>query len=88
MSRGPDRTVTDERILLEFILNPGPAFFASEFEDDLPVTRQRITGILDEMEDDGLVTSKKASGRRLWWLTDKGEERVTSTARELFQESG
>lgn len=81
---GPERSVTNDRILLEFVLNSGPAFFASEFEEHLSISRQRINEILDELEEDGYVTSKKASGRRLWWLTDEGNERVSRIARERF----
>lgn len=87
-SPGKDRTVTDDRLLLEFVLGSGPAFFASEFEEDLDLSRQRISQILDELEGEGYVASKKASGRRLWWLTEKGEQRVAKAARERFQEDG
>lgn len=83
---GPERTVSDERILLEFLLNPGPAFFTSEITENLPLVRQQVNNILDELEQDGYVTSKHASGRRLWWLTPKGNKWITERAREKFQD--
>ncbi len=79
---GPDREVTDERVLLEFILTADPAMFASEVADNLPVSRQRVTTLLDDMEnDDGWVTSKHASGRRLWWLTPTGRKQAAEELR-------
>lgn len=80
---GRDRSVTDERILLEFLLTSDPALFTSEVSAELPITRQRVNQILEELEnEEGYVTSKRASGRRLWWLTPKGHEYIAEVARE------
>lgn len=76
-----DREVTDERLLLEFLLSPDPAMFTSELAENLPITRQRVGQLLTELEEDGLVTSKKASGRNVWWLTPKGREFITDVVR-------
>jgi len=76
------RKVTDERVMLEFLLTSDPAMFTSEIAERLPVTRQRVGQMLDTLESEGFVTSKHAAGRRLWWLTEKGEEYITSVARE------
>lgn len=83
-TRGPNHTVTNERILIEFILNGDPALFASEVEPNLPLTRQQINNRLDEMAEEGLVYDKHASGRRLWWISQKGRERVAKAAREAL----
>lgn len=80
--RGSDRKVSDDRILLEFLLSADPALFTSEVSEPLPLTRQRVNDLLNSLEEDGLVTSKTASGRRLWWMTPKGRKRVVETARE------
>lgn len=86
---GREKTVPDERILVEFLLTSDPALFSSEVADNVPLTRQRVNTILDEMEDDGYLMSKKASGRRLWWLTDKGHDHLTQFLRdELFTDDG
>ncbi|WP_181691366.1 MarR family transcriptional regulator [Natronomonas sp. LN261] len=77
-----DREVSDERVLLEFLLTSDPALFTSELSENLPITRQRVGQLLNELEQDGLVTSKKASGRRLWWLTTSGKEYIAGIARE------
>jgi predicted ArsR family transcriptional regulator len=80
--RGSDRKVSDDRILLEFLLSADPALFTSEVSDPLPLSRQRVNDLLNELEDEGLVTSKTASGRRLWWMTAKGHEQVVKSARD------
>lgn len=80
---GPDREVTDERVLLEFILTADPALFASEVAENLPVSRQRVTTLLDNMEEDeGWVTSKHASGRRLWWISSTGRKQAAEELRK------
>lgn len=82
---GPERQVTDERLMLEIVINPDPAVFASEIEENVPISRQRVTGRLDDLEEKQFVYSKRASGRRLWWLTQKGRERVEERAREAIE---
>lgn len=81
-----DREVPDERLLLEFLLSPDPALFTSEIADNLPITRQRVGQLLDPLMEEGLVTSKYASGRRLYWLSPTGREYITAVARERFDE--
>lgn len=84
--KGPDREISDQRLLVEFVLSSDPALFASEIAENVPYTRQRVSQRLDEIEDkEGYVTSKVASGRRLWWLTDKGREYVAKLLRKEFE---
>jgi len=86
--RGPERTVRDERLLLEFIVSADPAFFSSEIAENVPLSRPQVNDRLDQLEDAGLVTSKTASGRRLWWITPDGREAVASRARLLLESKG
>jgi len=81
---GTDREVTNERILLEFLLTSDPALFASEVSENVPLSRQRVAQLLDELEEDGFITSKHASGRRLFWLTDDGHMYIAAQAREML----
>lgn len=78
---GSGREVTYERLLLEFLLTADPALFASELAENLPVGTTRVNQLLDELEDDGFVTSKHASGRRLFWLTPEGHQYIADVAR-------
>lgn len=85
--RGRDRSVSDERVLLEFLLTTDPALFTSEVSKTLPVSRQRVNQILNEMEESkAYVTSKKVSGRRLWWITERGHTYVADTVRECIED--
>lgn len=83
---GPDRKVTDERLLLEILINPDPAVFASEIVPHVPYTRQQVSNRLSELEDVDLVYSKRASGRRLWWLTRDGRQGIEKAARRAVDE--
>lgn len=85
-TRGPEERVSKERLLLEVFVHPDPALFASEIEPEVPITRQRINERLDKLEDEGLVYSKHASGRRIWWMTQSGREFVAEAAREAISE--
>lgn len=58
--------------------------FTSEIENELPLSRQQLNNRLSGLEEDGYVTSKKASGRRLWWLTDRGCKQVAEAVRETL----
>lgn len=80
------KSVSDERILLEFLLSSDNAFFTSEFEGPIPLTRQQIQNRLRDMEEKGLVASKKASNRNIWWITDEGVKRVSRAARDALEE--
>ncbi len=81
-SRGPEPNISDERLLIEVLLTPGPAAFASEIEEQVPLSRQRISKRLGDLEDGGFLVSKKASGRRLWWVTESGKSEATGKIRE------
>lgn len=83
--RGPEPDISDERLIFEIILTRGPAAFASEIEENIELSRQRITKRLSGLEDDGLVVSKKASGRRLWWVTDSGKKKASDAIREKLR---
>jgi Mn-dependent DtxR family transcriptional regulator len=80
--RGPQPDTTDERLLFELMLIKGPAAFASEVEERVPLSRQRVTKRLDNLEEDGYVVSKRASGRRLWWITEAGKDYASELVRE------
>jgi len=80
--RGRDKTVSDERILVEFVLSGDPAMFTSEIAANLPVSRPTVNSRLDAMETDGLVTSKTKSGRRLWWITPDGRQHIAESIRD------
>jgi predicted ArsR family transcriptional regulator len=75
-SPGRKPTVSDKEILSVFALSPDPAFFASELTDELGLSRQGVLSRLDELDERGLLDSKKASGRRIFWITTDGRRYV------------
>ena len=85
-STGPDRTVTDDRILIEFIIRQDPAFFPREFQDQFDLTTQQLRNRLKMLEAEGLVESKKVSNRLLYWITDEGYKQAATAVRENFDE--
>lgn len=75
--RGRKKTVSDVEILRQFAYSPDPAFFATEFTDEFDMSRQGVLARLDDLEDRGFLRSKKASGRRVFWITHDGLEKVS-----------
>ncbi len=80
--RGPDPDIPDERLLFEIMFARGPAVFTSEVEQELDLSRQRINERLTSLEEEDLLVSKKASGRRLWWITEAGKAQAAEFIRE------
>jgi|GEM_PF-507560 DNA-binding MarR family transcriptional regulator len=81
-NRGPGPDIPDERLLFEIMLVRGPAAFASEIEEQISLSRQRITKRLNDLEDEDLAVSKRAAGRRLWWVTDSGKAKASAHIRD------
>lgn len=72
---GRDRVVTDVDILEAFVVHPDPALSAPEVAEDVEMSRQGVDSRLRELEEDGLVGTKKVGARaRIWWITDRGRQ--------------
>ena len=85
MGRGESTEVSNDRILLEILINPGPGLYASEVAERIDITRVAVDARLKELEDEGLVNRKEASNRNLWWLTPRGGEQVWDAAHEAVE---
>ena len=85
MRRGESTKVSNDRILLEILINPGPGMYASEVAERIDITRVAVDARLKELEDEGLVNRKRASNRNLWWLTPRGGEQVWDAAHEAVE---
>lgn len=73
---GPDREVTRDGVLQSIHDIYGPAVGTSEIAEKLGVTRQAVDNRLRELESDGYLNTRKIGRSRVWWLSDKGEQRV------------
>lgn len=82
---GRKPTVSDIEILRIFVLTPDPVFLASELTEDLDMSRQGVLRRLDQLESNDLLRSKKAGGRRIFWITHKGHRAVADS--QLSQEN-
>jgi|APHM01.1.fsa_nt_gi hypothetical protein len=81
---GPDRTVTDFRLLLEVYLGRQGGKFASQVQENIELnTVQQTRDRLNELaEDGGHITVEDVSGRNLYQLSDAGEEYLMSELRD------
>ena len=73
MSNGPGRkpTVSDDEILEIFRDSPDPVLTAPEIADLIPISRRAILDRLKDLEEHGILRSKKVGGRRtVWWYPE------------------
>lgn len=63
-----DKKISEQDILLVFDKYHEPFLTAPELADELGVTRQAVSYRLKQMEDKGLVSSKRTGARAIgWW---------------------
>lgn len=75
---GRKPTVTDEEIIQEMILSHSPVVTAKELSDLIDMTPQGAIHRLENLQEDGLVRSKKVgAAAKVWWPTDRGRDLVT-----------
>ena len=66
--RGPKPEVTDEEILDVFRNSQHPFLIASEVAEELPIKRRGVYDRLKQLEDEGILQSKRLGGRTTgWW---------------------
>lgn len=66
-----NQKVSDEEILAAFDAVRGPYATASELEEHLPIGRKGILKRLDDLEDRGLIKSKKPTPHMIgWWRSN------------------
>ncbi len=67
--RGPKPRVSDEEILKIFRQSADPVLTASEVATEIPIKRRSVYDRLVQLEEEGLLESKKVGGRTtVWWL--------------------
>lgn len=66
--RGPKPRVTDDEILMVFRDSDDPFLTAAEVAAELPIKRRGVYDRLKQLEEDGILRSKKVGGRTTgWW---------------------
>jgi len=71
----PELRESDIKYLRAIISHPDPAVTATEVGDEVGVTQQGAHSKLSDLEERGLVRSKKTGSRsRIWWVTTDGRD--------------
>jgi len=78
--RGRKKTVSDVEILRQFALEAAPFMHPTELTDSLEMSRQGVYKRLKDLEEQGLLESKKAADTRNWWLTDAGRRYLSENS--------
>jgi DNA-binding IscR family transcriptional regulator len=81
MSRGQPPKVTENRILLEILLQPDRAVFSGEIADNVDVSRERVRQLLRGLSDNGLVEITDAGNQNVYRLTDDGYAQLADVLR-------
>jgi len=85
MGRGRKASASDERILLELLLQPDRAVFTAEIADQLPIDKERVRQKMEEFsEEEGWVHIDEVSGRNLYRMTSRGNEHLSSVLRNAI----
>nr|WP_282594271.1 winged helix-turn-helix domain-containing protein [Halorientalis brevis] len=76
---GRKPTVSDDKILTIIADATDPVLSAPEIADQLTIGEQGTYQRLQDLEDRGLVESKKIGQGRAWWITDVGMDFISSS---------
>ena len=82
MTSGPDREATNEKVLRAIRDHFAPAVGTSDISDEIGVARQTADKRLRELWDAGLVDSTKVGQSRIWWITSRGNRKLSELATE------
>jgi uncharacterized membrane protein len=69
---GRKPVVTDKQILRLFTEADDPVLSAPELADELPISKTGVYKRLRDLDERGLIDSKKFGQGKAWWITDDG----------------
>ena len=70
-TRGKDRSVSDSELVSAIKSHPDPVVKPTELSKQLPLSSTRIGQLLNELEEDGVVTKKQFGSGYGWWIPDR-----------------
>jgi len=79
--RGRNSSVSDERVLLEILLSERRLVKLSDIDPHIPLSKERIRQILEDMEQEGYVEVER-EGMNFYRLTDDGHEHLKTELRD------
>jgi predicted ArsR family transcriptional regulator len=71
---GRTPVVSDEQILECFVEADDPVLSAPELADELPISKTGVYKRLRDLDERGLIDSKKFGQGKAWWITDDGRD--------------
>lgn len=74
MAGGRKESVDDKEILRVFEQADDPILFTREVAEEIEFSSQGTLPRLRQLEDRGLLASKKGGKALVWWITEEGEE--------------
>jgi Fic family protein len=78
----PELRKSDIKYLRSAFLSPDPVVTSTEVATDAEVSQQAAYSKLRDLEERGLVMSKKVGSRsRVWWLTTAGRQAYAESDR-------
>lgn len=69
--------VRDEDILAVFLERDDRVLWTGEVADELPIRQDSLSTRLNDLEERGLLASKKRHKMAVWWLSDKGRQHLS-----------
>ena len=69
-----NRSVSDSELIAAVKSHDDPAVKVSELEESLGLTGTRINQLLNDLEEQGVVASKRFGSGRGWWVPDRAPE--------------
>lgn len=70
---GRKPVVSDEKILQLVVESSDPVVTAPELADELPISKTGVYKRLRDLDERGLIDSKKIGQGKAWWITTDGE---------------
>jgi predicted ArsR family transcriptional regulator len=83
------RQVSDEEILRLFAVSPDPIVTAKELARNLPISQQAVNKRLGQLEESGLITSRKVGASAVvYWLTEGGRQTLSEAEYQQSESEG
>lgn len=73
-SGGRNPVITDKQILRHFVKSNDPVTTAPELAEKLPISKTGVYKRLRNLDEKGLINSKKIGRGKAWWITEDGED--------------
>jgi predicted ArsR family transcriptional regulator len=79
-SGGRKPVVSDTQLLRLFAEEDDPVVSAPELAERLPISKTGVYKRLRDLDERGLIDSKKIGQGKAWWITQSGREVLEGTA--------